>query len=519
MSSFDSSLLDLSGLTQADYRQALSQLTAELERRRREQPHRWHRPEAAGPKQLAFHQDQHRHRLAWSGNRGGKTTCGAFECVAYALGEHPWRKNFTLPITVWIISPNSKVQREAAQPKILSLLPPAILEKSKVYTGQFGAIDTIILPNGSRIVFKSGDGGAETMAGGEVHVIWIDEPTTRAVYSELLARVVSTNGVVIGTMTIIEGYNSWIYNDIWTATDPEWGLHTWTMRDNATLSLEAIASFERGLTPEERQARIEGLPVSRDEQAYPELAWMPKLVTGELPSDFLTKESFITRPWKVIVGIDTGNRFGATWIAFHPDGRIFCFAEYFEKYATADENARGINDINRRFGLHLSSPMPRLFHVIDATSQFKPDLAKHGIVTYDGSNEQESSVNAGRVYFKFNKKLPLDWKKANPRFMFYGPTTERTRNHLAVERWERIRATSRYANLLTGRLARQQNDLAAAFRYAIDFYHRNFSTVPKAQPQEIAPRLTIWDKIKDKMARKRQGEESKIIHGVLGDYY
>lgn len=433
----------------------------------------------------------------------------------YALGEHRYRPNFKLPITVWIVSPNSKVQREAAQPKIKSFLPPASI--AHVYTGPLGAIDTIELTNGSRLVFKSGDGGAETLAGGEVHVVWIDEPTTRANYSELLARIVSTNGVIIGTMTIMEGFNSWIYQDIWTAGDPEWGLHTGAMRDNATLSSDAIASFERGLTPEERIARVDGMPVSRDELAYPELSQLPMLVTNELPKDFLSKNG-LARPWRVIAGIDTGNRFAASWFAFHDDGRIFVFAEHFEKYQTAEENADGILKTNREFGLHLPGHRPRLFYVIDRTSQFKADLAKKGIPTYDGSNEQESSVDSGRLFFKVNVNRPPDWTGGNPRLLFYGPTTERTRTHLTQERWEKIRATSRYGNLLTGRLVRQQNDLAAAFRYGIDFYKRNFSEVPKPSANEIPPRATIWDKIRDKLARKQKGE-SRIVHGVLGDYF
>ena len=72
-------------------------------------------------KQIAFHKCKKRNRWVFGGNRSGKTECGAAECVYFARGIHPYRKNRKDTIG-WVVSLSTQVQRDVAQKKILSYL-------------------------------------------------------------------------------------------------------------------------------------------------------------------------------------------------------------------------------------------------------------------------------------------------------------------------------------------------------------------------------------------------------------
>ena len=63
-------------------------------------------------KQIAFHKCKKRNRWVFGGNRSGKTECGAAECVYFARGIHPYRKNRKDTIG-WVVSLSTQVQRDA----------------------------------------------------------------------------------------------------------------------------------------------------------------------------------------------------------------------------------------------------------------------------------------------------------------------------------------------------------------------------------------------------------------------
>ena len=124
-------------------------------------------------KQLAFHRCEKRNRWVFGGNRSGKSECGAAECVYFARGVHPYRKNRADTIG-WVVSLSAQVQRDVAQKKILWYLrrdwiDDIVMQSGRKDCPESGVIDFIRVKNVfggvSVIGFKSCDQGREKFQG------------------------------------------------------------------------------------------------------------------------------------------------------------------------------------------------------------------------------------------------------------------------------------------------------------------------------------------------------------------
>ena len=102
-------------------------------------------------KQLAFHRCEKRNRWVFGGNRSGKSECGAAECVDFARGVHPYRKNRADTIG-WVVSLSAQVQRDVAQKKILWYLrrdwiDDIVMQSGRKDCPESGVIDFIRVKN------------------------------------------------------------------------------------------------------------------------------------------------------------------------------------------------------------------------------------------------------------------------------------------------------------------------------------------------------------------------------------
>ena len=100
-------------------------------------------------KQMLFHKSSARNRWIFGGNRTGKTECGAVEAVWFARGIHPFRK-IEHATCGWVVSLTGEVQRDVAQKKVLSYLPPewihsVVMKKGSRDNPQGGVIDFILV--------------------------------------------------------------------------------------------------------------------------------------------------------------------------------------------------------------------------------------------------------------------------------------------------------------------------------------------------------------------------------------
>jgi len=257
----------------------------ELERRQKEEHIRFIRPY---DKQEKFLLSNKRNSWILGGNRTGKTESGAIRAVFLALGERirpyliDWpddlREKYEPLITRfggkptrgWVCSVSFEVQRDVTQKKILGdvetgipgLLP--LREIKKITYRSTGIIDTIRLVGGGIIGFKSYDQGREKFQGSSQHWAWLDEESPKDIYTEIMMRLMDTEGDLFGTMTPLQGM-TWVYNDIYLndskpieKRDDEIFLIMVEWNDNPYLSANEKKRLEASMDEAELEARKYG---------------------------------------------------------------------------------------------------------------------------------------------------------------------------------------------------------------------------------------------------------------------
>lgn len=175
------------------------------------------------PKHLEFFAagKNYRERMFLAANRIGKTEgVGAYETTLHLTGDYPmwWNgRRFTNPISAWAAGKDSKTVREIIQFKLLGpvgdlgtgMIPGDSIIATSPKPGVPEAIEAItvrhITGGKSRIMLKSYDQGRDSFVGTEQHCVWLDEECVRDIYVECLTRTMTTNGIIIITMTPLLG--------------------------------------------------------------------------------------------------------------------------------------------------------------------------------------------------------------------------------------------------------------------------------------------------------------------------
>lgn len=179
----------------------------ELVRRRREEPIRYFKPNPGAQVEFFRLCKDKREVAYFSGNKSGKTYCGAKFVAQAALGpnaaEYGMEVLYDEPIDVWVGSVDYKIQRESAQREIEHLVPRDQIKKC--WTLQNGIYDRIELHNGSTIGFKTYEQGRRAWQGPKRHIVWFDEEPPEEIIKEGMARLIGKNAKLIFTMTPLMG--------------------------------------------------------------------------------------------------------------------------------------------------------------------------------------------------------------------------------------------------------------------------------------------------------------------------
>lgn len=158
--------------------------------------------------QLALLTDPARLKLLRLGNQwGGKTTAGLKEVDWRCTGKHPFLPVRSPPIVAWVVCA-SWSQSVEIQRKFWEICDRDELDERTEFDevkGFKGKHPTVRYKNGSIVRFKTTRQGGLNLASATIHVVLIDEPTQQRVFEELRKRVARTNGVVIMTLTPING--------------------------------------------------------------------------------------------------------------------------------------------------------------------------------------------------------------------------------------------------------------------------------------------------------------------------
>lgn len=165
-----------------------------------------------------------RERIAMGGNRVGKSfSIGGFETALHMTGLYPswWQGHrFDSPILAWAGGTKATKVRDVnqlflvgkiQQDRTLSggFIPPARIQRFTRKTGIADAIDQIIVKsihgNINTLTFKSYEEGRTSFEAEAVDWIWLDEEPTRPIYDECKMRLLTTRGLILSTLTPVEG--------------------------------------------------------------------------------------------------------------------------------------------------------------------------------------------------------------------------------------------------------------------------------------------------------------------------
>lgn len=250
-------------------------------------------------KQELFHKAPFRRRYLRTGNRFGKSDCGAAEDCAWALGERVWfskddpgryqgiPKRPTKGLIIaqdWDKTNEIFTSMEAGERrgKIFRFLPASVIKKvSRNHSGNVDKITVESIHGGDSIIyfdtvkaFKQNPMGAESSDWDWIHV---DEPCPIDMWRAVSRGLVDRDGWAWFTCTPLT--EMWI-NDYFIPSsrtrdlfdEPETFDYKWvitgSMHDNPHLTPAAIKIFEEELTAEERTCRISGIPMAMSGLIY-----------------------------------------------------------------------------------------------------------------------------------------------------------------------------------------------------------------------------------------------------------
>jgi phage terminase large subunit-like protein len=169
----------------------------------------------------------YRERLLCAANRVGKTVAGAYETTCHLTGQYPewWvGRRFTRPIRAWAAGKTNETTRDIVQAALMGsivegerrkgfsgtgMIPGSLLGPGTWKQGVSDLCDTVkikhVTGGWSQLGFKSYQQGRGSFEGTAQHLIWGDEELPMDIYGECLIRTATTHGLLMITVTPLEG--------------------------------------------------------------------------------------------------------------------------------------------------------------------------------------------------------------------------------------------------------------------------------------------------------------------------
>ena len=147
----------------------------------------------------------------------------------------------------------------------------------------------------SLLTFKSHEQGREKLQGAGIDVIWSDEDCPLAIWSELIARTISTGGVILATFTPIKGMLP--VGALPAGTTPQRGHVIMALKDALHIPVERHEEIIASIPPHERDARVHGIPSAGSGKVF-------QILEEQIAEDPLT---YIPPSWPSLWGLDFGH--------------------------------------------------------------------------------------------------------------------------------------------------------------------------------------------------------------------
>lgn len=230
------------------------------------------------PKQREFFElgAHKRERLLTAGNQQGKTEAGGFEATCHMTGEYPawWTgRRWDRPTRGWICGETSLAVRDTQQKKLCGepgveslfgtgLIPKeAFCDKPSLARGVTDAMDTIQVRHKSGGIsvakFKSYEQGRPKFQGETLDWIWNDEECPMEIYSEEMARITATQGMIFTTFTSMNGETELVLR-FHSEESPDRAVVRMGLIDAKHIPQSEHARIIAGYLPYEREARVYG---------------------------------------------------------------------------------------------------------------------------------------------------------------------------------------------------------------------------------------------------------------------
>jgi phage terminase large subunit-like protein len=381
---------------------ALMKFANEKKHRERHQAINYYTPHK---KQAEFHSDKSRIRIVLGGNRSGKSTAGACEQVAHALGYRPWlskdnpdyKINIRVPNKGLIIGESFGEQvKKVLVPKLLGdiengmpgFLPSDVFESAK--KNPQGIVTHIRLKSGGTIDFQSYDQDIDLFESSDYDWISYDEPPPRPIWIATQRGLTDRMGPCWIAMTPLK--EAYIHDEIVSRVDV--GKHFFDIEDNLNFGLtrDGIDEFALNLTEDEKESRLRG--------RFFHLSGLVYKLYGNINR---IKRVPIRREWGVWFHADTHPRtpHHAVWVAILPDGKLYVcgelknhdpsnlvrpFAEAIKEYEATVLKRRG-DEIVRLIEPGASTPNPTK----DGLS-IDDEFREHGIACRPGSKNRDAGI-------------------------------------------------------------------------------------------------------------------------------
>jgi phage terminase large subunit-like protein len=288
--------------------------------------------------------------LVAGANRVGKSELGAYLVAVCATGEYPgwWSgKRFDGPVQIWVGSDSAKTLRDPVMSKLLGpsgaphegTIPPRCVVGTSAWTGLPGLVEMIRVRHESggvsTIGLRSYDQGREAWQGTSRHLLWLDEEPPEDVYGEALLRTLDCNGVVLLTMTPMQGWTRLVEGFLSDGGKANTARHVVTIGwdDVPHLDAGAKADLAGSIPAYQRDARMKGIPMLGAGAIYP----VPE-------SEMVCAPVVLAPHWPRVYGMDVGwNRTAAVWGAWDRDADVvYVYAEHSRGQAEPSIHADAI---------------------------------------------------------------------------------------------------------------------------------------------------------------------------------
>lgn len=334
------------------------------------------------------------------GNRSGKTEALCAELAATALGyrpwvlreaglpvpEKPWERPADLPeealvydgagIRIAVPSVILAVTGQAAKkgigdvfiPKLEKLLGGIITGRRM---GHAGVPSDLLLKNGTRVTFASGEQDVSTFESTNFAAYFIDEPIPRAIYVPIQRGAIDQFARLTFSFTPIGPNSSWLFRELYSKADgKKISVTNVSIFQNPYLNPEAVAQFaeDPAISEIEKEARLYGRFQHLIDRIYPTFDDKVHIVKPFKPPESwyhgLCVDPHAVRPWFM------------AWFAIDPRGEIYFYREWPKGDFT--KIRRDVKSYDDYAGLirQIEADRPSMLRLIDPNFGPRRDVSK-----------------------------------------------------------------------------------------------------------------------------------------------